>query len=406
MVRWWYGPLDSFGDGAVALDLPALADLGALHIARFPGAGPIVLPALARAASVYVSEAPALTALELPALTDTKGVYVHGAGALARLDLGALERAGLGVASVSLPGTPAADGIKVEAAPALTSLDLGALREVATLWLLGLPLGALDLPSLVEADTIRFGEDSAIAWNQVTTPRLTGPVTPMDVVLPSLVRVGDAFFLHDRRIRRFDAPQLTAVDAYLRLHDLPNLATVRLPSLVDAAPGWLSFVHDPALLTVDLPALRTVGRLAAVDTALAAVDLPGLELATDQLTAYDNPALTSLRLPAVTASSALYLDHNPALVAIDLASLASTGSVWVGGHAALTALSLPALVEVATSVDVRDNPVLAALSLPALRRAGEVHVVGQPALDRCAVEAELADVAVAGEVEVEGMCGL
>ena len=51
------------------------------------------------------------------------------------------------------------------------------------------------------------------------------------------------------------------------------------------------------------------------------------------------------------------------------------------------------------------NAALTALALPALQSAGEIHITGNPLLDACAVDAELADV-VAAIVELDGVCVL
>jgi hypothetical protein len=97
----------------------------------------------------------------------------------------------------------------------------------------------------------------------------------------------------------------------------------------------------------------------------------------------------------------LYLENNAALTDLQLGSLRHVDAAWVSAQQALTTLSLPSLTAITHTLDVLDNPALQALSLPALVAVGEARVRGNPLLDVCAVEAELAGV---GAVEVEPAC--
>lgn len=424
---------------SASADLPVLAQLGALALAcdshqtparhRFPalrtaqsvsasGAScirAVELPAATAIGSVDLQAMAGLDTLDLGALTDTERLMVTGTTALQTVHLESLVRVGEGTAQLppqlepALPRPDGVTGLWISDVDGLFHLDLASLESATTIWLvMSRGMADLRLPRLRRVEQLRLTEGYDMQWGMVTTPSLPTPptTTALHLALPALESIGDLFVLHDRRVASVSAPRLTDIGARLRIHDAPSLRGVALPALTTMTDlAWVNLVHVPAMTALDLRGLRTAGRVAIVDTGLVSLSLPQLQVALDHLTAYDNTALTAWRFPAVTSARQIYLDNNPRLTDVRLDALATVDAAWIVDQDALVWLNLPSLTAVSGAVDVRDNDVLRGVLLPALSTAGDVHVVGNSLVDRCAVETWLTTVAVAGVTEIDGSCG-
>jgi hypothetical protein len=363
---------DALG-GPIDLALPALEELGHLRAMDAAALRTVDLPGAAHVASVDVYDAPALERLDLGTLVDFEAPLLPDACRpwfVGPVDQGrGLTLQGVtALTEVSLPG--------VTWLPALRVSDAAALLRV-------------NLPQVIAAGAILVSEQNDVAWSDITTDALTEPpsTAELDLVWPLLATVDDLFLLHDRRLTEVTLPALTDVTSRLRLHDLPALTAVSMPALEEqSAPGWLNFVNDPALVAVDLPLARVVGRLGFVNTGMTQLDWPGIERVLDHLSVYDNPALASISLPAATEALQIFLDNNPSLAMLDLGALQTVQRLRVDRQGALQTLSLPALTRVDTTLSITGNPTLSGLSLPALTYTAELVVINNPLLSECAID--------------------
>jgi hypothetical protein len=286
-------------------------------------------------------------------------------------------------------------------------LQLGQ-RGVAALPNLRRVVGAIEITAEVT------GLDLPVLADVGGTVDLTSRGLAGDVALPALRAIGGDLRLarHDGR-DRVSAPLLATIGGSLIVSDgsdasclveLPALRTLggslhardlraadlQVPALASIGGDLtLPELVDDGAVTL-LPALATVTGAVAIDgDALAALDVPALESA-GELRLGASPALTTLRLGALTAvARTLDVVDAPALTALDLAALAEVGAAARPGshdvsvrisHTGLTELALPALRTVAGGISVVSSPALAAIRLPALTRTQSLSVTATPAL--------------------------
>jgi hypothetical protein len=328
-----------------------------------------------------------------PALRSAWGLSVRGATPppplplLTRVDRLVAERADLTVPALTRVGHltlrsggdtaafAALTDVDILAALNASSVDLPNLRrlgatyarpQLPTAWtelddepdglIVGPDVAEVVLPALESAGAVSISEMAAERELMVAVvASLTGPPAAVGLTLrlPALQRVGALDLIHDRRFVAVELPALTTLDGKLRVHDAPALTRVSAPALVaTGAEGWVNLVNLPNLVDVDLPALRTIGRLALVDVGLTTFELPGLVTALDHLTAYRNPALTAWRLPNVTTALEVYLTDNTVLTDVDLSALTAADRLTVLRHPALDVCALVAALSGASFADV------------------------------------------------------
>jgi hypothetical protein len=414
--------------------LPALVEVGALDVESwtwnwrtsylgFPsrdtgGREPLQVrvPNLERATRVSIHGIEEVVLLDLSGLTDVGELDLEDVGGAMTLRLDSLLRAGRSRAAgpfgaphliVSENDGRRHDGVDLNRVGGLSALDLPALETISSVRVTASPaLQAVRAPRLADAGDLLFTELTDTQWGVLLAPAIPTPpsTTHFDLHLPRLASVNDLFIVHDRRFNLLDLPSLTDVSFRLRARDAPNLGAVNAPVLA-SSDAWIELTGASALTSVSLPALHRLGRLALNGTALTALDLPALTWLGDALSAWANPSLGALRLTGLTHAGELYLDDNDGLTVIGMPALAEVGPAWVGGHGVLGEVSLPSLELISGRLDVVDNAALTTLALPALRSVAEVHVVGNPALDACAVEADVSGASLGG-VEVEPSCAL
>ena len=180
-------------------------------------------------------------------------------------------------------------------------------------------------------------------------------------------------------------PCLTAVGGRLSIHENPALTSVELPALVTVAGDVSVYDPDSAISHLSMPSLTSVGDSLYIEPAhaLASLDVSSLETVTgmlklyqtDLLVDFDTPVLATVGLLAVRDNLALagldgfsnltsvdhfYLDNNP--VVTSLASLANlttvNGELYILGHACLDPTEIDAFVaglSVSGPVTLEDN---------------------------------------------------
>jgi hypothetical protein len=353
----------------------------------------VALPAARELGQVDLSASPAVQRLALPMAAHVAGLELIGATGLTQLDLGSLLD--FETALVPLECRPElagpgdlGPGLVIDGAAQLTDVALPAVTWLERLVLTrATALTRLSLPQVVGVGTLVLSEQDDVAWADITSDQLTEPPTALELDWPLLATVDDLFLLHDRRFTDLELTALTDVTSRLRLHDLPNLTRVALPALeVQSAPGWLNFLNDPQLTSVELPIARTVGRLGFVNTGLTVASYPTIEHVLDHISIYDNAALHTVSLPAAQDALQLFLDNNPAMAVVELPLLATLQRGRVDHQGALQTLSLPSLTGVATALNIGGNPALTAIELPLLTSLGDLYVLDNPLLPECAVD--------------------
>lgn len=148
------------------------------------------------------------------------------------------------------------------------------------------------------------------------------------------------------------------------------------------------------------------GSLIIAETAIAAIELPALQLIAGRVVIEDNAALTRIALPALAAVDGyLGFSLNPRLVELDLRQLKRVeGALYILSNAALTSLAgLDALVSIGRDMEIRNNAALATAELPSLGLlGGDITVSGNPVL--AALDVSLLE--RAGDVVVTGNAAL
>jgi hypothetical protein len=172
-----------------------------------------------------------------------------------------------------------------------------------------------------------------------------------------------------------------------------TLTSLSLPNLVEV-DGFFNCQLNPALTSVSLPALTTIGHVAfSGNEELTSLNLPNLATA-GGMSIFVNK-LTSLSLPKLV-SVALEFDFvvvsgtaDP-LTSLSLPELATVGTEFGVRHTLLlTDLTLPKLATVGGGFQVEGNFALTNLTAPALATVQGFRIMANPVLPTCQVQALL-----------------
>lgn len=182
---------------------------------------------------------------------------------------------------------------------------------------------------------------------------VTGAGVPGGLALPALTRVGGALTIPaDAAVIGFQAPLLAHI-------------------------GGDVTVRSPAITTLELPALRTVGSIALTDLAVSELELPALTTVLGELALARLNGLALLDLSALRSiGQDLTLQDLPALGAIDLPVLGEAVHLFIFRVQA-HALRLPSLSLVEGELLISDSPVLRGLALPVLTAVGGALMVAR-----------------------------
>jgi hypothetical protein len=292
--------------------------------------------------------------------------------------------------------------ITVASAADLTQLD-GVEVVVGNLSFTDVFGTSLDLPTLrAVSGTISFSSSSAppkgggVSGAPRLPPSLTGLAS---VSFAALEHAGWLTVQQQTDLTSFSAPKLRYAYS-LTLSDDALLTQVDLSALVSSSHA-LSITNDPALTTLSLPALVGANMLDfSGNAALTSLGLPVLA-ATYGLTV-SGSGLATLSLPRLADANALTLADNASLTTLELPVLAkSDGSLNILRNAALTTLSFPALAKV-NQLTVGSHATLATLSAPAFTQVNGFYISNNPVLDTCAVERLVAGLAATPSIIIVG----
>ncbi|MCC6625456.1 MAG: hypothetical protein IT385_29725, partial [Deltaproteobacteria bacterium] len=453
------GNLTITGVGWTTLDLPNLGNVGGtLTIAGNANATAINLPALTTAGGIVIDGNDVLNALGLPALDTTGTFTVTDNPSLSTCDVQAI----LGLLTPA-PTTTTISGngldtyvgdLLIDAASPLTPADLqcyeaitGDLTITGVGWTtLDLPnlvavggtltvandtgLTALDLPALGTTDGIDIDGNAALTSLDLTALTTADPFIVTNN--PSLSSCG-----LEALVAQLD-PTPTTVDLTGNLDCADPGATCTLEPLdvigdveVDATGITLDDGVSPAPLTRDeLLCLRSIdGDLMILGSSETTLALPILESVSGLVGVGENTSLQMVRLPALTTTTAVYVQDNPALLRLelpmldggpanplalhvvenpsladvrldsltharsinfqnlneggdlatapplDLSGLVATTEVFIVAYSTLTELDLSALTTVGTSFIVGANT-LGTLVVPSLQQVGQSTSIG------------------------------
>jgi hypothetical protein len=346
--------------------------------------GVAALPQLRRVVGA-IEIGPRVTGLDLPALADVGGSVDLTTGALgSEIELAALRTIGgeLRIAvdaaqdRVAAPRLETIGGSLIvgTTADATARIELPALRSVGgTLYGRGIRAGDLEARALAS-----IGGDLELA-DLVDDGAAT--------LLPGLVGVTGAVTIGGAALTALELPALeTAGD--LRLGTSPLLTSIRLGALTTSAQT-LTITAAPALTTLELPALAEVGTAArpgphdmsviVSHTALTELALPALRTVAGGVSVASSPALTAIRLPALTRTQSLSVTATPALTVVSAPRLTSTGYLnLVSGP--LAELALDDLREIVSHLDLRGSRLEDLRGLPSVQRIGHLTVSDNQAL--------------------------
>ena len=141
-----------------------------------------------------------------------------------------------------------------------------------------------------------------------------------DVSLPLLATVGARFFLQDLpALATLSLPALRTVGTLL-VHGTPLLDAISVPSLV-SAEGFNITSVGPTLISA--PLLETLGDFSLFETGVTSLSLP--ELVTSSIVILRNPSLRSLAMPKLVAGKTMIVGENPALVVCEGPAIEAIG---------------------------------------------------------------------------------
>jgi hypothetical protein len=308
-------------------------------------------------AVLVVGDNTALTSFSLPALTTVGELMVYGNTALTSFSLPVLTSLG-GLAVYGNASYPqcAAEAILAQL-----------VNFTGTSTIFGNNTTATCLPVVCEGDVIitSSAEMPAFIARGCTTVTGTLIITGTDlteVSLPGLVSAGGLEISSNPQLARVSLPTLAAV---------PNNALHPYCSRTPVNSTGLAVYDNPSLTTVEVPSLREAGSIYLGALPVVTLDMPALTKV-ESFVAENNPALTSLNLPALSAATGrsgsffcygvlwvwqggLGIQGNPALGSLHLPSLANAEEAAVINNGSLTHLALPSLRQCATAFTVVDN---------------------------------------------------
>lgn len=332
------------------------------------------LPSLAAAGAIVIAANAGLTTVDLPSLTSIEGDLVVGPIPNPDADPDAagnhsLERLGL-PALASIGG-----GITIWGNSSLTHIDLPALRAAAgDVTIFGLSLTELEMPVLT---SVGGGLRLSGMWGD---PQLE------QVVLPKLARVdGQLSISFHVSLATIELPALTRIGAGLEIVGNCALLTLDLPALLNI-DGPLNIAQNDVLRRLTLPVVSGIdGNLSFADNVLLErIDLPSLSAVTGDIRADDNlPALASIELPTLVTVGGDVLvgggggpPAGNAITHLDLRALASVGGRLAIATRSLPSLELPRLSSVGGGFIVSSNNVMSALVVPVLATVGGGVAIG------------------------------
>ncbi|HEX2881937.1 MAG TPA: hypothetical protein VHO25_20595 [Polyangiaceae bacterium] len=227
------------------------------------------------------------------------------------------------------------------------------------------------IPSVIEGDyTIENSVDVALLQG---VTEITGHVTIDGTSLVTL-----------------SLPNLITIGGHLRIEDNGNLSTLSLPSLKSVGNGLDVNIHEgedfdfrlqdnDMLTTIDLSELDYVWYLTVVGNDLITTTawLPALETVASTLTV-QGPALTTLSLPALTTLGGMVVDD--VLTTISLPELTTLEDLHVQQAQQLQVLSLPSLTSVDVHLVINDCDALETVTLTDLDSVGDELTISNNAL--------------------------
>lgn len=211
------------------------------------------------------------------------------------------------------------------------------------------------------------------------------------VELPALENAG-AVFLRGEVIT---LPALRTVGGIASFGECHQLAAPLLES-VGGNLGVGQAQGGPALTTVDLPSLRTIGGDVFISTELVHLRMPLLETVANVQMFW--PDLTELDLSRLQHVGQLTLDPAP-LAAVSLPALIDASGLTFG-VAEAASIDLPSLTTVGPLRIVA--PVLTGLQMPAITTIGGPVDVFAPQFPVCQIDAILAQASYTGPRTIEG----
>jgi hypothetical protein len=417
----------------VSLSMPALVKAGSFE-ARGSALTSLSLPSLRTvegacwsinmntSTGMEVMENPALAEVSLPRLTDAVCLNIDRNAVLRSLDMPALTAGGVGVSgtaitSLSLPALGSATWLEFSgntslvsvSAPALTTIDYLGVSDNAYLTSLSLPAltaaGNLTITGntaypqcaaeAMVAHLVNFNGTATISGNNTTATCVVceGDVTitnaaEMDAfVARGCASVTGTLIIAGTDLTDVSLPGLVSAGG-LEISSNPHLARMNLPTLATVTNNALHpyclftpvnsrglvVADNPVLTAVEVPSLREAGSIYLGALPVVTLDMPALTKV-ESFVAENNPALTSLNLPALSAATGrsggyfckgvawgwlggLWIQGNPSLGSILLPSLANAEEAGVRNNGSLLHLALPSLRQCATAFTVVDNGIL------------------------------------------------
>jgi hypothetical protein len=379
-------------DAMTSFSLPELTSVGGLVFQLNDALTSFTLSTLTTVDDLlYIAGNAQMTSFTLPLLSTVGGsLEVVGNFSLGALDIPELTAAGqLGVSgnatlsSFSLPALIAINMMGVRDNASLTSFSLPALTT--------LPYGFTveSNPSLPQCLALAF-KDHMVTAHGFTAPWYISGNDTTATCLP-VVCEGDVIITSSAEMPAFIARGCTTVTGTLIITGT-DLTEVSLPGLVSA--GGLEISSNPQLARVSLPTLATVPNNALHPwCSRTPVNSTGLAV-------YDNPSLTTVEVPSLREAGSIYLGALP-VVTLDMPALTKVESFVAENNPALTSLNLPAL-SAATGrsgsffcygvlwiwqggLGIQGNPALGSLLLPSMANAEEAAVINNGSLTHLAL---------------------
>jgi len=251
------------------------------------------LPALTQVGHLHLSGLAAARSLSWPALSAAGAITVHQLSALERLDLSPVDTAGV---------------ITIRENRNLTDVDSGSVRRASAIHILGNDaIGAVRGGRLTEVrgelslrdnpnvrafcfgSLERVGDRLSIRDNASLT----------QVSLPALARTSlyGTSVMNNEALRSLVLPALTGGNFAVR--DNPALEVLRLPAMTSGTHITIS--ANPELSTLDLEGLTDTYALGLSGSAIGELVLPNLESVATSIAIDDNPDLHSMELEALAS---------------------------------------------------------------------------------------------------------
>lgn len=291
------------------------------------------------------------------------------------------------VTKVELPSLRAVSGaLTLNGNPALTSVrfeKLERISHVAAERGQNVGLNIQECPELAEAHfpaLATVGTMEGIERAGVGASRAPKLAT---LALPALTQVAGELHLIGTQLMALDLTQQEELGA-LRLVDNVELTSLSAPSL-HTVRGEL-IIGNPALTTVDLSALSTVGEAGGLGTTRFGASFSG------------NAKLSALRLPALEKSGLGFeFSNNAAATRLELTaqSLSSLPVLTIADNAALEAVLVPSPEQI-ENLRISGNQTLTSIDFAGLARAFSFEISDNSSLPTCAAKS------LADRVQIDG----